>query len=97
MKSGFNIVRKKGFRITFDNGFTVLVQFGPGDYCDNYNMAIGQDEEKAGSQGSSNAECAIWKPDENLITLPNQSIKVSDRSTPKEVLDLLNWAATQES
>ena len=27
----------KGFHITFENGYTVSVQWGAGNYCDNYN------------------------------------------------------------
>ena len=33
--AGFNISGKKGFQMTFDNGWTASVQFGPGSYCDN--------------------------------------------------------------
>ena len=33
--AGFNISGKKGFQITFDNGWTASVQFGPGNYCHN--------------------------------------------------------------
>lgn len=28
--------RNKGFRMTFDNGFNVSVQWGAGNYCDNH-------------------------------------------------------------
>ena len=27
---------RKGFRITFENGLTVSVQWGAGNYCDNH-------------------------------------------------------------
>lgn len=33
--SGFRITGGKGFQVTFDNGWTVSVQFGPYNYCDN--------------------------------------------------------------
>lgn len=42
-KRGFKITSGKGFHITFDNGYTVSVQFGPYSYCDHYG------EENAGS------------------------------------------------
>jgi len=32
----FSISNNKGFHITFENGWTVSVQFGAGNYCDNY-------------------------------------------------------------
>lgn len=31
----FNITGSKGFQITFENGCTISVQFGPGNYCQN--------------------------------------------------------------
>ena len=31
----FAITEGKGFQITFPNGWTVSVQFGPGNYCSN--------------------------------------------------------------
>ena len=32
----FKITEGKGFHITFANGYTVSVQFGPDNYCDHY-------------------------------------------------------------
>ena len=95
----FKITRKHGFHITFENGYTVSVQFGPGNYCDNYDMEIGREDEKAGERGSSNAECAVWKKNGKngeLLACPLfGDDTVSNRSTPTEVLALLNWAASQ--
>ena len=93
---GFRITGGKGFHITFENGWTVSVQFGPGNYCDNY----GEDwdkPEKAAAKGSSTAEVAAWPPEGHLVQLPNHDDVVSNRSTPAEVLAILNWAAEQGS
>jgi hypothetical protein len=78
-KPGFRITGKKGFHITFENGWTISVQIGP-------------DDERCGNEGSSNAECAIWGPDGNMIELPTGDV-VTNRSTPAEVLELINMAA----
>ena len=52
----------KGFHFTFENGWTISVQFGPGSYCDNYDMGFEPASyKKAGEEGSSTAEIAIWK------------------------------------
>ena len=92
----FKITRKHGFHITFENGYTVSVQFGPGNYCDNYDMEIGIDSEIAGENGSTTAECAVWASDGALICYEDWGgDSVSNRSTPAEVLELLVWAATQ--
>ncbi len=92
---GFRITEKAGFRIEFDNGYVVSVQFGPGNYCDHYDRSIGRDEEICGAEGSSNAECAVWSKDGSLITYEGWTSPVGSYLTPAQVLDPLNWAATQ--
>ena len=32
--SKFNSTHNKGFRMTFENGFSISVQWGPGNYCE---------------------------------------------------------------
>jgi hypothetical protein len=94
---GLKITNKKGFHITFENGYTVSVQFGPGNYCDNYNRAIGKDDEECGMEGCANAECAIWAKDGNMIKHRLfDGDSVSHLSTPNEILKLLNWASKQK-
>ena len=93
---GFKITDKKGFHITFENGWTVSVQFGPGNYCENYNLKIYYENAIAGEKGSSNAECAVWGPDGEMIKYGDWEDKVSNRSTPVQVLKLLNWASRQK-
>ena len=93
-RPGFRICGNKGFHITFENGWTVSVQFGPGNYCDNYDLQMGEDEIKAGKQGSSTAECAIIDPKGNLFPYPDWGgDTVSNRSTPKDVAKFIQWAA----
>ena len=51
--SKLSITGGKGFAITTDNGVTVSVQFGSGNYCDN----------RTGLSTSENAEVAVWFAD----------------------------------
>ena len=89
----FRITGGKGFHITFDNGWTVSVQFGPGNYCDNYDE---NDHEKAGAQGSTTAECAVWGPDKKIVSAPDWDEEtVSNRTRANDVLELMKWAASQ--
>jgi len=91
-----NNKKKKGFHITFENGYTVSVQFGPGNYCDNYNREIDAEDEICGKEGSLTAECAVWTKDRPLICHPDfGGDSVSSHSSPADVLRLLNWAASQ--
>jgi hypothetical protein len=92
---GFWVTRGRGFQIRFENGYMISVQFGPGNYCDNYDMDIDdQNSIKAGQQGSTTAEVAVINPNNILMELPNHDDTVTNRSTPTEVLELINWAAS---
>lgn len=54
----------KGFSLTFENGFTISVQFGYGNYCDNGHHPDGFEfSKKQDVTQSSNAEIAIWDAD----------------------------------
>jgi hypothetical protein len=93
----FRIIGKKGFHITFENGYTVSVQFGPGNYCDNYHRNIGIEEEVCGREGSSTAEGAVWPRNGELLKHKFfDGDIVGNRMEPKEVLALMNWASKQK-
>lgn len=92
----FRITWHKGFHVEFPNGVTVSVQFGGGNYCDNYDMDIGN-EKKINMLESSDAEVAafISKTDEWIL---GEFDKKSDGMVagnygPMRVLELLNWAS----
>lgn len=55
----FNITNNKGFHMTFANGWTVSVQWGGGNYSNNYSSGIITGEVPA----SKTAEIAAWKGD----------------------------------
>ena len=97
--SGFYITKGKGFHIKFDNGWTISVQFGPGNYCDNYNMGFSDNSYiEAGLKGSRTAECEAWGPDGEMVNLPldyEYDTTVSNRSDVNEVLRLINWVASK--
>ena len=66
----FKITRKKGVHITFENGYTVSVQFGPGNYCENYDADMMDTSGESAAKGSKTAECAVWGSDGNMIEHP---------------------------
>ena len=92
---GFKVTGANGFHITFENEWTVSVQFGPGNYCDNYDAPFQYPGEKVENLRSTTAECAVWAEDGGMVCYKDWSDTVSNRSTPAEVLELLNWAAAQ--
>lgn len=94
----FRISEGKGFRIRFENGWGVSVQFGPGNNCDNYDMEIGFDDLEAGNRGSNTAEIAINHDDGQWCEYcydEGEDLKdiIRGHVTPKTVLDLMNYAA----
>lgn len=92
--SSFSISRSgAGFHIKLKNGYTVSVQFGPGAYSDNYDANFSDDVRKLGQQGSDTAEFAVIDKHGNLIKLPGHDDTVTNRSTPSQLVSLLNWAS----
>lgn len=60
----FNITENKGFQMTFENGFTISVQWGYGNYCSNQSCNHShQDERKHSCFGAYTAEIAVWHKD----------------------------------
>jgi hypothetical protein len=91
---GFRITGGRGFHITFENGYTVSVQFGAGNYCEHYDGDYERGKELAAA-GSVNAEAAVWAKGGDMIQYGDWSDTVGNRLSPADVLELLNWAAAQ--
>ena len=69
-----------GFQITFDNGYTVSVQFGRGAYSD---------------QGETTAEVAAWssEPGQPWVKLGEFEDDVRGHCSPEDVLGIMNMVA----
>ena len=97
----FKITQGKGFMITFENGVTISVQFGVGNYCDHYNHDNFNDSEKLASEGSTTAEIAMWRDhpeptgERTWIHPDDWNDDVKAQCTPAEVLEMMNWSASQ--
>ena len=68
-----------GFHITFENGYTVSVQFSRSNYSD---------------QGETTAEVAAWGPDRKWVKL-GEDDDVIGWCTPNEVLEIMNQIANK--
>jgi hypothetical protein len=90
----FRITQGKGFQITFESGWLVSVQFGPFNYCDHYNVMIGDRnfetvERELGTKGSSTAE--VWCIHSDGRRWP---IDPLGYQTPAEVAQIIAYAAS---
>jgi len=91
--TGFKTTGNKGFHITFANGWTISVQFGGGNYCDNYNFPFGEERQQY-SMESSTAEVAYFNQNGVMESFGNGD-QVEGRQTPTQVLELMNMVAAK--
>jgi hypothetical protein len=92
----FKITSGKGFHLSFSNGHTISVQFGYGNYCDNYNVRKPNAEELT---SSSDAEIMVWDSEGKNIptlqkdgTIPDHGYVVGDCS-PEYVAKVIAWVS----
>ena len=72
----FKSTSNKGFQLTFENGWTISVQFGYGNYCDNYRHPDGWDfSKKQEVTQSSDAEIAIWDANGEWYNFGSDTVK----------------------
>lgn len=90
--TGFDITFGKGFHITFENGHTVSVQFGGGNYSSNYDIKIGSSRNGQPVPASATAEVAAWDSTGKWVKLGDGD-DVVGYQTPAEVLAILNKIA----
>lgn len=62
----FDITANKGFHLSFANGNTISVQWGNGNYCDNYNSRGRYGD---AVEPSLTAEVMAWNSEEKTIRL----------------------------
>lgn len=59
----FKITQGKGVHIRFQNGYSISIQWGPGNYCENYSFECDRAAiVRAGEKGSATAEIAVMDP-----------------------------------
>jgi hypothetical protein len=85
----FRINDNKGFSITFDNGYTVSVQFGPGNYGSNYNLNFIENMNMP--MTANTAETALIAPNGDFVEYKYNDVQ--GYQTVNDVLELLNYAS----
>ena len=80
----------KGFHITFANGNTVSVQWGPGNYCENYNKNFSEQ-----TPSSATAEIAGWSAEGRWYEFPDGQ-EVQGHQTPEQVLAFMSLLANEK-
>lgn len=84
----FKSTLNKGFQITLDNGITVSVQFGKGNYCER--REIGSYEESSETTACKDAEVAAWNSGRVWYKL-GQCDTVNGWQNVNQVLQLIDF------
>jgi len=71
----FSSTLNKGFQMTFQNGWTISVQFGYSSYCQNYHHPEGVGFSREGIVKSQDAEIAIWDKEGQYYNFGNDTVK----------------------
>ena len=89
--SRFLATRNKGFRMEFDNGFEISVQWGPGNYCERKDEDFDKPQEERFWE-SRTAEIAIFNSkDDSMVTLGED--KVDGWLTPDKVAKVITMVS----
>ena len=89
----FKSCENKGFQITFDNGWTISVQFGKGNYCARRDGSMFGMETEDGVVECKDAEVAVWDADGVWLPLQDGD-DVIGWQTPDEVAALITRVST---
>lgn len=95
--TGFGVNQNKGFHITFENGVTISVQFGYGNYCENREKQELSNAQRFKFTKSVNAEVGIWDKDSRWITKHCKALgtkgDVAGWLRPSTVAKAITWAS----
>ena len=87
----FTATQNKGFRMKFDNGFEISVQWGAENYCEKKSFNTDIDPRKERIWESKNAEIAVFD-DEGIVTIGGDD-QVIGWLTPDEVAKVITIVA----
>ena len=96
--SRFSNSEGRGFHLTFDNDWTISVQFSGGHYCDNKNESYDWARNRVMDSipvHSSNAEIAVWRRNDGLIYLENDNVR--GWTSADEVARVIHKVSTAKS
>lgn len=91
------ITQGKGLQMTFANGWTVSVQFGAENYCDNYHAPSpinSNYQNNCGEMGSDTAEIAAWNSAGVWYDFGHNAVK--GYVTPNEVAEFITMIAERK-
>jgi hypothetical protein len=85
----FEVIQNKGVHIKFENGYSVSIQWGAFNYCDNRARDV---RPGLSVPASSTAETAIIYPNGKFVEYKGGPVQAYQ--SPAEVLETMNYAST---
>ncbi len=91
----FSITRGTGFHMKLGNGWTVSVQFGPGNYCDHHMAAFTETPQQP--HKSARAEVAAIHPNGELVDVLNRGDTVAGWMDADAVVEFIALVAALDA
>ena len=93
MTSKFLATQNKGFQLTFENGWTISVQWGPGNYCSNGgNVPNPWDwKSRPDNYEATTAEIAIWDSNGDWLDFSTHSMGTNQVKGFCDVAEVVEW------
>jgi hypothetical protein len=85
----FEVIQNRGVHIEFENGYSVSIQWGAFNYCDNRARDV---RPGLPVPASSTAETAIIDPNGKFVEYKGDTVQAFQ--LPDEVLETMNYAFT---
>lgn len=86
--------RSRGFWLTFENGWTLSIQFGQGNYCANYDYGLRSQE---WFEDCPTAEIAAWPPGGDMVHWDVSGDSVLGHQNADQVLAHIEDVSTRPS
>jgi len=93
------VTQNKGFSLTFENGLTISVQFGTGNYCERRSLiAPYKSEMLQDIIESENAEIAIWNKADEWFNFGSDTVEgwVSANEVAKWINKVANATSIED-
>jgi hypothetical protein len=94
--ASFGCHQNQGFQMTFENGYTVSVQFGCHHYCAMRDLNSGFDSWRSADavHTSPDAEVAVIDPRGEFVVFSSTNDFVLGHVPPDKVASIIAWAAS---
>ena len=93
----FEATQNKGFRMKFDNGFSISVQWGSMNYCERRNYSDEYKSElKEDFIKSADAEIAVIGPEDEMLGIGEHD-QVIGRLSPDEVAKVITIVSSSKT